>query len=106
MSFNEKLPLHTRIGTYATAVILIIVCLLMLRNCVIAVRSGARTSEGEIAQSYQTGFEEGLKGSRNRAEQRTVNISNPLLLKMYRKGFRDGSDLKRTTMKKEKNEKK
>ncbi len=106
MIFNEKLPLHTRLGTYATAAILIVVCLLMLRNCVIAVRSGAKTSEGEIAQSYQIGFEEGLKDSRDRAGHSTVSISNPLLLKMYRKGFRDGSDLKRTTMKKEENEKK
>lgn len=91
---NNKLPLHTRLGIYATGIIMIILCFFMLRNCVSAFCYSGKTSKQEVSHSYHIGFIAGMKKSRNITEQVENKSANPLLHKMYLKGFRDGSDFK------------
>ncbi len=91
---NNKLPLHTRLGVYASTIILILLCLFMLRNCVSAFYYSGKTSKQEVDRSYHIGFIAGMKKSQNISQQVDNKSANPLLHKMYLKGFRDGSDFK------------
>ncbi len=90
---ENRLPLHTRLGIYATGVILVILTIFMLKTCVIALYYGERTTRKEISDSYRAGYTSGLTGD-DRVKKLYGNLSNPLLVKMYRKGFRDGRDRK------------
>ena len=103
---KNRLPLHTRLGTYATVVIIFILCVFMLRNCATALYYGAVTSDSDVTHWYQAGFEDGFHQDEKSIGGQGESMSNPILIKMYRKGFREGSDSKRNTFKKEKNEKK
>ena len=90
---EHKLPLHTRLGIYATGAILGILCLVMLETCASALYYGGKTTREEISNSYMAGFTSGLNGG-DTVKQSVKSLSNPLLVKMYRKGFRDGRDRK------------
>ena len=105
MAINNKLPLHTRLGTYFTVLIVVLVCFLLLRNCVNAVYYGAVTNDKDLSRYYGFGFEVGSKQIEITGSQPEESITNPLLLKEYRKGFREGRDSIRNKMKREKNEK-
>ena len=88
---EHKLPLHTRLGIYATGAILGILCFVMLKTCASALYYGGKTTSDEIRDSYTAGFTSGLNGG-DTVNQSVKSLSNPLLVKMYRKGFRDGRD--------------
>ena len=90
---EKRLPVHTRLGIYVTGVILGILTLFMLKTCVSAVYYGGKTTKQEINDSYMAGYTSGLTGDKS-VTQSQKNVSNPLLVKMYRKGFRDGRDRK------------
>jgi len=92
---ENKLPLHTRMGMYATCIILGILCILMLKSCVTAVYYGKKTSKEAADHSYEAGFTRGQKEDRAMSNQPQEILLNPLLLKNYQKGFRDGRDLKK-----------
>ncbi|NOQ45566.1 MAG: hypothetical protein GQ559_02665 [Desulfobulbaceae bacterium] len=106
MAINNKLPLHTRLGIYATVVIIVLLCFFLLRNCVSAVYYGAVTDEKELTSYYELGFKAGSKQTGNMAGQTEKTIINPYFLKEYRKGFREGRDSRRNIVKRENNEKK
>ena len=105
MNVNNKLPLHTRLGTYATVVIIILLCTYLLRNFVSAVYYGSITDEKETAHFYELGFQVGSKQIENSEYLSEESSTNPFLVKEYRKGFRDGSDSTRNKIKRDKNEK-
>ncbi|HHB76851.1 MAG TPA: hypothetical protein ENK84_09960 [Desulfobulbus sp.] len=90
---DNRLPVHTRLGIYITGVILGILGLFMLKTCASAVYYGKKTTSKEISDSYTAGFTSGLH-SDGIGQQSKKDLSNPLLIKMYRKGFRDGRDHK------------
>ena len=91
---EKRLPVHTRLGIYVTGAFLGILSLFMLKTCVSAVYYGKKTTIQEINDSYTTGFTSGLNGYGTTVKQPEKSLSNPLLIKMYRKGFRDGRDRK------------
>ncbi len=93
MSKENKLPLYTRLGIYATGAILGILGLFMLQTCARALYYGGKTTKKEISDSYAAGFACGLKDDAT-VQQPVKSLANPLLVKMYRKGFRDGRDHK------------
>ena len=105
MAINNKLPLHTRLGTYFTVLIVVLVCFLLLRNCVNAVYYGAVTNDKDLSRYYGFGFEAGSKQIEITGSQPEESITNPLFLKEYREVFREGRDSIRNKMKREKNEK-
>ena len=92
---ENKLPLQTRLGMYATCIILVTLCILMLKSCVTAVYYGKKTTKEATDRSYEAGFIRGQKEDRAMASQPQKILLNPLLLKNYQKGFRDGRDLKK-----------
>lgn len=92
MTINNKLPLPTRLGTYATILLLAVICFFMLRNCGNALYYSRITSDKEVARFYKEGFTSGRKQGGDPSGQPEKRITNPLLLKMYQKGFRDGRD--------------
>jgi hypothetical protein len=102
---NNKLPLHTRLGSYAAAMIMVVLCFLMLHNCVNAVYYGAVTSDKKVDDFYNVGFVDGSNQSGTMDGLSEENTRNPLLVKMYQEGFRDGRDSRKNFLKREKNEK-
>ena len=106
MTSNNKLPLHTRLGPYAAILLLAVICLLMLRNCVKALYYGGITSDREVSRFYKKGFVNGREKIGNSSGKLNEGITNPLLLKMYQKGFRDGRDSEEMKGKKRKHSKK
>ncbi len=90
---GSKLPLHTRLGFHITGAILVLLCFFMLKNCVQAVYYSDRTTGEQINNAYKVGFTSGLTGNSS-AGLPVAILSNPLLVKMYQKGFRDGRDRK------------
>jgi len=100
---TNKLPLHTKIGTYVTVIVVVLLCFFLLRNCVSAVYYGVATDEKELTYYHDLGFEVGSKRDRGGVDGSEKEITNPFLLKVYQKGFREGRDSIRSTMKKEKN---
>lgn len=103
MAAHEKLSIRTRIGTYATIIIVLLLSVLVLRNCVGAVYYGSLTSEEEVTHYFELGFAAGSLKIKNIPGQPERNIANPYLLKVYQKGFREGRDSIRNTMKRENN---
>ncbi|RUM37153.1 MAG: hypothetical protein DSY50_00860 [Desulfobulbus sp.] len=98
---ENKLPLHTRLGMYATGAILTVLCVLMLKSCVSAVYYGGKITNEDAERSYEAGFSHGLKDTPAMIPQSEGKKTNPLLLKKYQKGFRDGRDYKKMKGKKE-----
>lgn len=92
---HNRLPTHTRLGTYITMALLLLFFIFMLRNCASALYYGAITNDLDISRSYQSGFADGQEQSEHLKGQPKKHIANPLLLKMYRKGFRDSRDKNR-----------
>lgn len=105
MAIADKLPLHTRLGTYATAILIALLSFFLLRNCVSAVYYGVTVNENELTSFYELGFDAGSKETDMMTEGLENEITNPFLLKVYQKGFREGRDSIRSTLKREKNEK-
>ncbi len=84
---KNEIPLYTKIGTQVTTLIIIILGFFLIKNCVGSFIYGPQTSQQQLAYFYRLGYETGIsKNEKNR------QIDNPLLLKTYRKGYRDGRD--------------
>jgi hypothetical protein len=84
---KNEIPLYTKIGTQVTTLIIIILSFFLIKNCVGSFIYGPKTSQQELDHYYQLGYEKGTGKS-----EKNPQIDNPLLLKTYRKGYRDGRD--------------
>lgn len=94
MTKDDKIPLYTRLGAKATAILMLILALMILKNCVESFFYGATTDSKTVEYYYELGFTAGekkaLEGERNKIEE--LRHDNLLLKKAYRRGFRDGWD--------------
>ncbi len=90
---NSNMTLKRRLAIYATEILMVLLCILMLRNFVSAIYYGVRTSSVEIQQYYDKGLSDATDiGKKGNIFEPRRDIGNPLLLRMYEKGFRDGID--------------
>lgn len=93
MAAIRKLPLHTRIGGRITLVLILVIGFMLMRNCAGSIFYGTRTEQADIDSWYQQGVDDGkVQAGRDSTEFDQPQTDNPLLLKTYRKGFRDGWD--------------
>ena len=92
MSKDDKIPLYTSVGIKVTAVLLLILGLMILKNCVSSIIYGTATDDQAIQQYYEMGYTAGEKQARNESTGEKPQIDNPLLKKSYYRGFREGWD--------------
>ncbi len=90
---NSNVPLKRRLAIYATEILMVLLLILMLRNFVSAIYYSVKTSTAEIQRYYEKGITDATELSKKGNILEPVrDIANPLLLRMYEKGFRDGID--------------
>ncbi len=87
------MTLKRRLAKYAAEILMMLLCILMLRNFVGAIYYGVKTSSVEIQRYYEKGRTDATDiGKKGNIFKPRRDIRNPLLLRMYEKGFRDGVD--------------
>ena len=94
MAQQEKpeIPRHTKWGIRITTVIILLIIVMIIKNCVGSFMYGTSTEEKLQNEFYELGYSHGqqkAKGMEKPAEPETENL---LLKKLYRKGYRDGWD--------------
>ena len=89
---KPEIPPHTKWGIRVTTVIIILLTAMIIKNCFGSFIYGVSTKQDQQKQYYEIGHQHGIQkaqGTDNFAEPVT---DNPLLRKLYLKGFRDGWD--------------
>lgn len=93
MTEDNDIPLYTKIGARVTAVIIIILTVVILKNCVGSIIYGTNTDQKTVGHYYTLGYEDGAERARSKTNAATPpDIDNPLLKKSYQRGFRAGWD--------------
>lgn len=94
MANDKPIPLYTKIGGRLTILLMLLLGLMLIKNCLGSVHYGSITSQEEISLYYDRGYADGI----SEAEHHSVEeppIDNPALKKAYQKGFRAGWDAAR-----------
>ncbi len=89
---SRQLPAYTRIGFRITLALLLVISVLLLRNCVQAVRDGTSTPTPTVEQVYEQGVADGRRKARGLEPETPYDGDNLVLQKAYRRGFRTGWD--------------
>lgn len=94
MTTQEKpeIPLHTKWGFRVTAVIILFLSVLIIKNCTESFFYGVSTEQELQEQFYELGYSHGMQKAQGIPAVNEPETDNLLLKKMYRKGYRDGWD--------------
>lgn len=94
MTEQKDIPTYTKVGIRITTVLILLLALMITRNCVRSINYGTTTSDNEIQRYFHLGFEAGSRGGleTNATELKEPDQDNPLLKKAYQRGFRAGRD--------------
>ena len=89
---KPEIPPHTKWGIRITAVIILLISIMILKNCMGSIMYGVSTDQGLQKQYYELGYSHGARKAQGLEEGPQPKTGNLLLRKMYGKGFRDGWD--------------
>jgi len=89
---ETEIPLYTKWGIRVTGVIIILITVMLIRNCVGSFIYGVSTEQEEQKVYYELGYSHGVRKAQGLGESPEPETANPLLRKLYRKGYRDGWD--------------
>jgi hypothetical protein len=90
---KPEIPLYTKWGIRVSAVIILLILVMVVKNCVGSIRYGLFTEQDMQKQYYELGFGHGVKKAQGQGEELLPpETENLLLRKLYHKGFRDGWD--------------
>jgi len=94
MSSTEKpeIPLHTKWGIRVTAVIILLITVMIIKNCMGSFMYGVSTEEQQQKEYYELGYSHGARKAQGLEQAPQPATENLLLRKLYRKGYRDGWD--------------
>jgi hypothetical protein len=92
MDKKPEIPSHTKWGIRVTTVIIILISIMIIKNCVGSVFYGVTTEKKLQVQYYELGYSHGMQKARGMDIPPDPDIDNLLLKKEYRKGFRNGWD--------------
>jgi len=94
MTKQEKpeIPPHTKWGIRVTAVIILLITVMIIKNCVGSFMYGVSTEEKLQNEYYDMGYSHGLQKAKGMEKPVEPETDNLLLKKLYRKGYRDGWD--------------
>ena len=92
MKEKPEIPLHTKWGIRVTAVIILLITAMIIKNCMGSIMYGVSTEQEEQKQYYELGYSHGIQKAQKSEQAPEPETKNLLLLKLYRKGYRDGWD--------------
>ena len=94
MTTQEKpgIPPHTKWGIRGTAVIILLLTVMLIKNCIGSFMYGVSTEQELQKQYYEIGYSHGMQKAQGMEKATEPETENLLLKKLYRKGYRDGWD--------------
>ena len=94
MTKQEKpeIPPHTKWGIRVTTVIILLIIVMIIKNCVGSFMYGVSTKEKLQNEYYDLGYSHGLQKAKGMEKPVEPETDNLLLKKLYRKGYRNGWD--------------
>lgn len=96
---KPEIPAHTKWGIRVTTVIILLLTAMIIKNCMGSFIYGVSTEQDQQKQYYEIGYSHGIQKARGQDNFAEPETENPLLRKLYRKGFRDGWDSVQQTKK-------
>jgi len=91
-SGKPEIPPHTKWGIRVTTIIILLISVMVIKNCVGSFMYGVSTNQEQQTQFYKIGYSHGVLKAQGEGKQHEPETDNLLLRKLYRKGFRDGWD--------------
>ncbi|MDX1776931.1 MAG: hypothetical protein R3297_10140 [Desulfobulbales bacterium] len=89
---KSEIPLYTKWGIRVSAVIILVLTAMIIKNCMGSIIYGVRTEAEQQKEFYETGYSHGVQRARGLEQLPEAGTDNPLLRKLYHKGYRDGWD--------------
>ena len=86
----KTVPVYTKIGWVLAWTTMVIIGVMILRNCATSVKYGSQTEAVTVESFYRQGLADGRKG--NDFSLPAEVKGNPVLRKSYNKGYREGLD--------------
>ncbi len=91
-SNNLKVPFSSKVWWVLTWIVMIILLVMVGRNFIGSIVFGPDTGKSEITSYYDIGLADGVSGEKRIETE--FKTENPLLIKAYSKGLREGLDKK------------
>ena len=92
MEEKPEIPLHTKWGIRITAVIILLLSAMIIKNCVGSLMYGVSTEQEQQIEFYELGYSHGIQRAQGFESEPEPETKNLLLRKLYHKGYRDGWD--------------
>jgi len=89
---RADIPPHTKWGIRISGIILLLITIMVIKNCMGSIRYGIGTDQEIQKQFYDLGYSHGMQKAQGHEKQPAPETENLLLRKRYRQGFRDGWD--------------
>ena len=97
---KPEIPLHTKWGIRVTAVIILILTVMIIKNCMGSFIYGVLTEQEQQDQYYEIGYSHGVRRAQGLEQAPEAKTEISLLRKLYHKGYRDGWDSVQASKKK------
>jgi len=92
MKEKPAIPPHTKWGIRVTAVIILLITVMIIKNCMGSFMYGVSTEQEQQKEYYELGYSHGVQKAQGLKQAQEPETENLLLRKLYRKGYRDGWD--------------
>jgi hypothetical protein len=89
---KPEIPPHTKWGIRVTAVIILLLMAMIIKNCMGSFIYGVLTEQEQQNEYYEIGYSQGVRSAQGLEKTPEPEIENPLLRKFYHKGYREGWD--------------
>ena len=89
---KPEIPPHTKWGIRISGVVILLITIMIIKNCIGSFIYGISTDRERQKQFYDLGYSQGIQKAQGLEKPVPPETDNLLLRKMYRKGYRDGWD--------------
>ena len=96
---KQEIPPHTKWGIRISTVFILLISVMIIKNCVGSIIYGVSTEQEQQNQYYELGYSHGIQKAQKLEQPEEPETKNLLLRKLYHKGYRDGWDSVQTSKK-------
>ena len=89
---EEKIPFHRHFGLRLLQILIIVLCLALVKRCVVIYHENKTTDEQIKIEFFEKGFDSGMKKSMGLPQNPEPQFKKDALKKAYRDGYRQGWD--------------
>ena len=89
---KPEIPAHTKWGIRVSTVIILLIIVMIIKNCMGSFMYGISTEQEQQKEYYELGYSHGMQKAEGMGQADEPATENLLLRKLYRKGYRDGWD--------------